>query len=142
MAYNREAIYNQALKVVKDNNLVFIEDIVAYLPISKPTFYEFFPVDSDEFNAIKSEIENNKIRTKQSMRSKWYKSSNATLQISLMKLICTDEERKKLSQHYVDHSSDDGTMSPVANVDLDLLDVETKRKIKAAFKAKLNQDGK
>ena len=34
------------------------------------------------------------------MRSKWYKSNSPALQLALMKLICTDEERKKLAMQY------------------------------------------
>jgi hypothetical protein len=105
MAYNKEKIYKQALKVVEKHNLFFIEEIVAYLPCSKPTFYDFFPVDSNEFNDIKSIMEQNVIKTKQSMRSKWYRSDNATLQVGLMKLLGSDEERQKLSQSHIDHTS-------------------------------------
>ena len=34
------------------------------------------------------------------MRSKWYKSNTPVLQLSLMKLICTDLEREKLSMQH------------------------------------------
>lgn len=97
MAYNRKKIYQQAKDLIIKHKLFFIEDVVAYLPISKPTFYEFFQVGSNEFNELKDLLEEQRITVKVSMRSKWYKSDNATLQLSLMKLICTDEERKKLS---------------------------------------------
>ena len=39
------------------------------------------------------------------MRSKWYKSNAPALQMALMKLICTDEERMKLSINHIDHTS-------------------------------------
>ena len=39
------------------------------------------------------------------MRSKWYKSDNATLQMGLMKLISSDEERQRLSQTHIDHTT-------------------------------------
>ena len=40
------------------------------------------------------------------MYKKWFDSNNATLQIGLMKLLGSDEERKKLSSSYLDHTSD------------------------------------
>lgn len=102
MAYKTEDLFEQAISIIKDKRLFFIEDVVAFLPCSKPTFYEHFKLDSDEFNAIKDELEKNRIAIKSSMRKKWYDSDNATLQVALMKLICTDEERKALSPSYID----------------------------------------
>ena len=102
MAYNKTLIYEQAKEMIVKHKLFFIEDIVAFLPISKPTFYEFFKIDSNEFNELKEMLETNRIEIKSSMRSKWYKSDNATLQMALMKLICSDDERKKLSMNHTD----------------------------------------
>lgn len=102
MAYKRSELFKEAIKVVKDKKLFFIEDIVAFLPCTKATFYAHFPLDSDEMNAIKVELERNRVSIKSSMRNKWYNSSNPTLQIALMKLICTDEERKKISNNYIE----------------------------------------
>jgi hypothetical protein len=102
MAYNKTLIYEQAKEMIVKHKLFFIEDIVAFLPISKPTFYEFFKIDSNEFNELKEMLETNRIEIKSSMRSKWYKSENATLQMALMKLICSDDERKKLSMNHTD----------------------------------------
>jgi hypothetical protein len=54
MAYDKSKIYQQAEEAIKKNNLFFIEDIVAFLPCSKQTFYEFFPpVNSDELRHLK-----------------------------------------------------------------------------------------
>lgn len=102
MAYDRKKIFQQAKEAIKKNKLFFVEDVVAYLPISKPTFYDYFKVDSNEFNELKELLEQNKTEIKVSMRSKWYKSNNATLQMALMKLISTPEELKKLSMNHTD----------------------------------------
>lgn len=102
MAYNKVKIFKQAKEVTVKKNLFFIEDIIALLPISKQTFYTFFPIESDEFDAIKELIEINKVNLKVSMRSKWYKSNAPTLQLALMKLICTPEELKKLSMQHIE----------------------------------------
>jgi len=40
------------------------------------------------------------------MRKKWLKSDNATMQMGLMKLLSEDEELKKLSMNYNEHSGE------------------------------------
>jgi len=105
MAYDRQKIFDQAKEVIKKNRLVFVEDIVAFLPISKPTFYEFFQIDSNEFNELKDLLELNKTELKVSMRSKWYKSDAPALQMALYKLIASPEEHKALQMAYQDHTT-------------------------------------
>ncbi len=92
----------RVIKAITENNLYFIEDIITMLPCSKATFYEYFPSNSDELNKIKEMIEMNKVAQKVKMRKKWGDSDNATLQMALMKLISTDDERKRLAVSYVE----------------------------------------
>ncbi len=99
MAYDRKKIFKQAKEMIVKHKLFFVEDIIAFLPCSKSSFYDFFPDGSDELDILKELLEQQRVTLKVGMRSKWYKSDNATLQVSLMKLICTDDERKKLSMH-------------------------------------------
>ena len=96
MAYDRNKIFKQAQNVIREHNLFFIDDIVAWLPISKPTFYEFFPLESNELNELKRMLEDNKVRMKTSIRAKLYKGKGADL-IALYKMICSDEERKAIA---------------------------------------------
>ena len=100
MAYDKRKIFEQAKEVIVKHKLFFIEDIVAFLPISKPTFYEYFPVDSNEVNELKGLLETNRTELKVSMRSKWYKSNAPALQMALMKLIASPEELRKLSMNH------------------------------------------
>ena len=102
MAYDKLEIFKKAKEVTVKNKLFFIEDIVSFLPISKPTFYDYFKVDSNEFNELKELLDQNKTELKVSMRSKWYKSNAPALQMALMKLICSDDERKKLAMTYTE----------------------------------------
>jgi len=97
MAYDKQKLFEQSKELIEKHKLFFIEDIIAFLPCTKPTFYDFYPLDSNELNELKELLERNRIEVKSSMRSKWYKSENATLQVTLMKLIGTDEERKRMS---------------------------------------------
>ena len=105
MAYDKKKIYEQAKEVIVKHKLFFIEDIVAFLPISKPTFYEYFPIDSNEINELKGMLETNRTELKVSMRSKWFRSEAPALQMALMKLICNDDERRKLAMNYTDHTT-------------------------------------
>jgi hypothetical protein len=102
MAYDRNKIFEQAKEVIVKHKLFFIEDIVAFLPISKPTFYEYFDINSNEFNELKELLETNRVSLKVSMRSKWYTSNAPALQMALMKLIATPEELKKLSMQFIE----------------------------------------
>ena len=102
MAYDRKKIFEQALEAIEKHKLFFIDDIVAFLPIAKSTFYEWELEKSEELKAM---LEKNRTELKVSMRSKWYKSNAPALQMALMKLICTDEERKKLAMQYSENLS-------------------------------------
>ena len=108
IAFDRDKLYQQAETAIKENNLFFIEDVVAFIPCSKPTFYEYFPIDSNEFNNLKGLLEQNKIRTKSAIRAKLYKSPKASELLALYRLICTPEERKMLNQNYIELTGKDG----------------------------------
>ena len=105
MAYDTNKLYEQAVKAIKTHNLFFVEDIVAFIPCSKPTFYEHFPIDSNELNNLKELLENNKIETKSRIRAKLMKSEKAAELLALYRLIATTEEHQKLNQSYIDHTS-------------------------------------
>ena len=97
MAYDKDKIYKDALDKAEEKNCFFIEQLISFLPCSKPTFYDFFKVDSNELNTIKDVLDHNKVKIKSQMYNKWFDSDNATLQIALMKLIATDEEAHRLN---------------------------------------------
>ncbi len=100
--YDRKKIFEQAKEVIVKHKLFFIDDIIAFLPISKQTFYDFFPVESDKLDELKGLLETNRTTLKVSMRSKWYTSNAPALQMALMKLIATPEELKKLSMQFIE----------------------------------------
>lgn len=97
MAYDRNKIYEQAKEVIVKNKLFFIDDICAFLPISRTTFYDWGFDKSDE---LKELLEQNRVTLKVSMRSKWYTSNAPALQMALMKLIANPEELRKLSMNH------------------------------------------
>ena len=119
MAYKTEDLFNNAIEQIKKHKLFFIEDIICFLPCSKPTFYEHFPNDSNYYKRMFEELERNRTELKVSLRSKWYKSEAPALQLALMKIICTDEERKKLSMTHTDVTSNNkevGTADAVLKI--------------------------
>jgi hypothetical protein len=118
MAYDRKKIFEQAKEVTVKNKLFFIEDIVAFLPCDKTTFYRFFEPDCNEYNELKGLLETNRTTLKVSMRSKWYTSNAPALQMALMKLIATPEELRKLSMN---HQVTEEVEKPIfKNIDLDV----------------------
>ena len=104
MAYDKKKIYDQAEEAIKKNNLFFIEDIVAFIPCVKKTFYELFPVGSDELHTLKELLDENKVRTKSAIRSKLFKSEKAAELLALYRLIATPEEHRLLNQQYIEQS--------------------------------------
>lgn len=93
MAYKTSELEKKSLEAIEKHKLFFIEDIVAYLPCDKSTFYNH---KLHELDTIKDALEKNKVEVKTSMRSKWYKSDNPTLQMGLYKLIGTEQEAERL----------------------------------------------
>ena len=99
MAYDKQKIFEQAKEMIVKHKLFFIDDIIAFLPISSSTFYAWEMEKSEE---LKELLNQNRTELKVSMRSKWYKSNAPALQMALMKLIATPEELKKLSMQFVE----------------------------------------
>ena len=120
MRYDKKKLYEQAKEAVTKNNLFFIEDVVAFLPCHKATFYEYFPIDSDELNDIKERLDQNKIKTKSAIRAKLYKSDKASELLALYRLIATKEEHQRLNQSYVDHTTDGDKIQSVTPVNLSI----------------------
>ncbi|AGO48401.1 hypothetical protein Phi10:1_gp060 [Cellulophaga phage phi10:1] len=112
--YDKEKIYKQAEEAITEHGLFFIEDIVAYIPISKPTFYDYYPVDSDDFNALKELLDTNKVNMKVKLRTKLANGDKAAEILALYKLIATDDERKALSMQHIDHSSKGEKMNVIS----------------------------
>ena len=102
MAYDKTKIFEQAKEAIVKHKLFFVEDIIAFIPISKQTFYDYYPINSDELDTLKTLLETNRTTLKVSMRSKWFMSNAPALQMALMKLIATPEELKKLSMTFVE----------------------------------------
>jgi hypothetical protein len=105
MAYSKAKLEKQALAAIEKHNLVFTDEVVAYLPCSTATYYNH---QLEKLETIKAALEKNRIQLKGGLRSKWYQSDNATAQIALYKLIGNDEESERLngSKQKIEHSGE------------------------------------
>lgn len=97
MAYDKKKIFNQAKEAIEKYKLFFIEDVVAWLPCARSTFWEYFPDKSDEMDILKDMLEKNKVEVKSALRSKWFKGNNPLTQMALYKLIGTEEEYHRIA---------------------------------------------
>jgi hypothetical protein len=102
MAYNPKELELKSLEAIEKNKLFFIDDVIAYLPCSRATFYN---LELEKLDTIKDALTKVKTEIKVSMRSKWYKSENPTLQMGLMKLIASPDELKQLSMTHVESNN-------------------------------------
>ena len=103
MAYDRAKIFQQAKEAIGKHKLFFIDDIVAFLPIARSTFYDWELDKSDE---LKEMLDKNRVEVKSSLRSKWYKSNAPALQLALYKLIASPDEHRSLQMNYQDVTSE------------------------------------
>ena len=116
MAYDTEKLFQQAKEAVEKHNLFFVEDIVAFIPCSRSTFYDRFPDGSEELDTLKTMLEDNRVKTKSSIRAKLYKSDRASELLALYRLIATPEEHQRLNQQYIDHTSKGGKIEIVRRI--------------------------
>ena len=93
---------SEIIEVIKTERLFVIQDIFAFYTKIKSS--QFYNLGLEKSEGILKAIDDNKVKTKHSLKEKWYKSDNPTLQIALMKLIATDDERKAMSLTYGEHS--------------------------------------
>lgn len=103
MAYKTAELIEQSLEAIKEHKLFFLADIIAYLPCNKATFYNH---KLDQLDSIRELLIKNRTETKVLLRDKWLKGNNATLQMGLYKLICEEDELKRLAMEYKEHSQD------------------------------------
>jgi len=138
MAYNKQYLIDTALKAIKANDLVYLDEVFAFVPYSKALFYS---KKLEQLDDIKKAINTNKIKIKSGLRKGWRKSDNPSLQIALYKLIGTDDETDRLngSRQKVEHTGQIGTNhcirlefapSPIPIDTDDILSIEDQEKLK------------
>ena len=75
----------------------FNDIFVYYEACSRATAYNH---NLDKLDSIKEAIYKNRRKGVTSLKAKWLKSENATLQLAAMRLICDADEHRALNQNY------------------------------------------
>jgi hypothetical protein len=100
MGKTKEQHEKEILEVVIKNKIMKINHIFQhYTDLQHSQFYN---LELDKSESIKEAITTNKSKAVSYMLNKWVGSDNATLQISAFKVLCEDEDRKKLSMQFVE----------------------------------------
>lgn len=95
--YTHEDLYERALKAVETKKPKSITDLIAWMGISRDTFYTYFPTGSDSYKSILEAIGTEKAKIKGAMLQKWVGGNNATLQIAAYRLMADPDELRALS---------------------------------------------
>lgn len=91
------------LEAIKNHPIFCFNDIFGfYVACSRRTAYEH---NLHESHDIKEAIFANRRKEVTSLKAKWLKSDNATLQLAAMRMICEPEEHKALQMNYIDHTT-------------------------------------
>ena len=99
MAYDKQKIYEEAFTLSKKMGFFFVQDLIDYLCISRPTFYLFFPEKSTELDTLKENLYKNRVTQKISLRKRMSEGKGSDL-IALYKLIGNEDERRALSTNF------------------------------------------
>ena len=100
MGKSKEQHEKEILDVIVKNKIMKIQHIFShYLDLKSAQFYN---LELEKSESIKDAIAFNKTKAVSYMINKWIDSENPTLQISAFKVLCDDEERKKLSMQFVE----------------------------------------
>jgi len=110
MAYNKEKVFKDVIKAIKENKLKRFYQIELFVEPTLKTLreWEWDNGECAECYNIKRELELNIIAAKLKMTNKWEDSDNPTLQIAAFKLMATDDEQKALSTNWqnTEHSGE------------------------------------
>ena len=94
----------EILKAIKEHKIMkFDHCFSGILSFGRTTAYSY---KLNEVDAIKDAIQENRRKGVQFLLQKWMTSTNATLQIAAMRMICDADEHRKLNQQYTEHSGD------------------------------------
>jgi len=100
MAKTKQQHEAEIIEVIERNKIMKIQHIFThYLDLKSSQFYN---LELEKSESIKEAITLNKTKAVGYMLNKWISSDNPTLQISAFKVLCDDDERKKLSMQFME----------------------------------------
>lgn len=119
MRKSNKARIKDIVAIIKKYKVMFISHIFAYYgEISRQYFYQIGLDKSDE---IKKAIADNRAKATGFMINKWIASDNPTLQVCAYKILCSDDERKRLSKDYVEVTGKNGK-DLVPKIEVEIID--------------------
>ena len=92
--YKKAELEELSLHAIQENELVFIDEIWPFLPVSRSTFYG---KGLDKLDTIRDAMSANRVRKKAGLRRKWYDRGHPTTDVALYKLIGTEDECHRLN---------------------------------------------
>ena len=104
MAYKTHELEETALKEITERKLVYISEVICYLPCDKTTFYLH---KLNQCHSIKEALEANRIDLKLKIRQKLLESDHPIALIASYKLFAEPSELERLnsnSRQTVDHT--------------------------------------
>lgn len=91
------------LEAIAKHPIFCFNDIFGYyVACSRSTAYNH---GLDKLDSIKEAIFKNRRKGVTSLKAKWLKSDNATLQLAAMRMMCEPDEHRALNQNYTDVTS-------------------------------------
>lgn len=91
---NYKKLEKQCLLAIAEYGIVFFDELFCVLDTSPAQLRQF---SLEESETIKNALEANRAKLKRDLRLKWFESTNATMNVTLYKLVCSSEERRSLS---------------------------------------------
>lgn len=97
LTWDKEKGLKLTLDLIYTHDLVYVSDVLAFVPFNHDTYYRLFPTGSLESELIKVALNKNKVDIKLAIRGKLFKSQKAAELIPLYRLMATREEIGLLS---------------------------------------------
>lgn len=90
----------EILEIIKSKALSKISQIFSFYSGIRSA--QFYNLGLEKSETLLKALQDNRTKMCQSLLVKWYHGDNPTLQMAAYKILCDDEERKKLSMVYSD----------------------------------------
>ena len=110
MAYKKSDLVDQSIRAIKENNLIYQDEIFAFVSFSERTFYYH---KLQNLQDIKKALSDSRIKLKTELRNEFRKSKNPTERIVLYRLLASEEEFKRIATSHYDHTSGGDKIQPL-----------------------------
>jgi hypothetical protein len=94
--FNKDELIELSIRAIEQHDLVFISEIIAFLPCSQSTFYNY---KMEGLQVLKEALSRNRINLKLQIRRKLLESDNPIALIASYKLFANQEELQRLSNN-------------------------------------------